>query len=104
MAISLILKSLGTEAVSLIELIHVPKGEEEKQKKEGESSARISDRKTSKKVAQAEEEEEIVFEILQSDEVSLKKYEQKRIVITKLVKNEIEESPTPQLFRDPIFF
>jgi hydrocephalus-inducing protein len=51
MAISLILKALGTEAVSLIDLYHTPKAEtEEKEKKEGEEGAKINDKKTLKKL------------------------------------------------------
>ena len=39
-----------------------------------------------------------------ADEQSSKKYEEKRLQINKLIKNEVEVSPTPQMFRDPIFF
>lgn len=47
---------------------------------------KINDKRT-KKVVEQDEEEEIVFNIIDGDEAEKKKYEDKRNTITKLFKN-----------------
>jgi hypothetical protein len=42
--------------------------------------------------------------IHEGDEAEKKKYEDKRTLISKLFRNELEVAPTQQIFRDPIYF
>jgi hypothetical protein len=42
--------------------------------------------------------------INEGDEAEKKKYEDKRGLVSKLFRNELEVAPTQQIFRDPIYF